>query len=151
MAQIVFVPYGNAGGAGSTSPFVWNANGLLSGHFAQSGSFNGMAVGNAALAGDGPFDGQRTVAIAATILNMRAIQRAPNANPANTQVEVYRLRGGVVTSLGVISGAMATNFATASQAPGAAALQAGDVLFVAFAAQSVDPTGADLTVYLELA
>lgn len=151
MAQIVFIPFGSAGGAGSSSPFAWHANGLLSGHFAQAGSFNGMAVGNAALAGDGPFDGQRSVALAATILNMRAIQRVPNTNPANTQVEVYRLRGGVVTSLGVISGAMATNFATAVQAPGVADLQAGDILFVSFAAQSVDPTGADLTVYLELA
>lgn len=151
MAQIVFIPYSSAGGAGSSSPFAWNANGLLSGHFAQAGSFNGMAVGNAALAGDGPFDGQRTAALAATILNMRAIQRAPNTNPVNTQVEVYRLRGGVVTSLGVISGAMATNFATAVQAPASAAIQAGDVLFVSFAVQSTDPTGADLTVYLELA
>lgn len=151
MAQIVFIPFGSAGGAGSASPFVWNANGLLSGHFVQSGSFNGMAIGNAALAGDGPFDGQRTAARAATILNMHAIQRVPNTNPANTQVEVYRIRAGVVTSLGVISGAMATNFAAASQAPASAAIQAGDVLFVAIAAQSVDPTGADLTVYLELA
>lgn len=151
MAQIVFIPFGSTGGAGSSSPLVWNANGLLSGHFAQAGSFNGMAVGNPALAGDGPFDGQRNIARPTTILNMRAIQRVPNTNPANTQVEVYRLRTGVVTSLGVISGPMATNFATAAQAPGDPALAIGDVMFVSFAAQSVDPTGADLTVYLELA
>lgn len=131
-------------------PIVWNAMGLLAGHFAQAGSFDTLLSSNAALAGDGPFDGQRVILEAATITNMQAIQRVPNTNPVNTQVEVYRIRAGTVTSLGVISGAMLTNFGTASQLPGIAGLQVGDILFVSFAAQSTDPTGADLTVYLEL-
>lgn len=139
------------GGAGVVSPALWNANGLLSGHFAQAASFDGLPVAAVSLAGDGPFDGQRVVARPGTILNMHAIQRVPNTDPANTQVEVYRIRAGTVTSLGVISGAMAANFASATQAPVAPTLQVGDILFVSFAVQSVDPTGADLTVYLELA
>lgn len=141
---------GGGGGAGVVSPALWNANGLLSGHFAQAASFNGMAIGNAALAGDGPFDGQRVVARPGTIRLLHVIQRVPRTNAVDTEVEFYRLRAGVVTSLGVVVLAATSNFAAASLAPSDSALVLGDILFVSFAVQSTDPTSADLTAYLEL-
>lgn len=143
---------GGGGGVSVASPLLWNANGMLSGFNVQGANFNGLLSSNALLAGDGPFDGMRVVAAAATVLNLHVIQRVPNTLvPAtNTQVQFYRIRGGTVTSLGVVSLAAAANFAAGSTAPASATLLVGDILFVTFAAQSTDPTGADLTAYLEL-
>lgn len=149
MAQIIFVPYSSGGGPSAASEsFEWNANGDLVSYDAQPGSFNGLPSSDAALVGPGPFDSQREVLGPNTVAALRLSQRAP-AIGTTTGVEFYRIRAGVVTSLGVVSFVNSAQFETASAVPAVTDLVAGDLLFVSFSSvPGLD--AADLSCWLEL-
>lgn len=150
MAQIIFIPLGGGGGGGGPGEvFQWNANGDLPAFDPQAGSFNGFLSSNALLAGPGPFDGQRQVQAPQTIAALRVTQRVPSTVPSTTTVEFYRIRAGVVTTLGTVSLNNTVQFQANTAAPASAGLLAADVLFVSFAAiPGLD--AADFSCWLEL-
>ncbi len=146
---------GGGGGPRLDPGFEWNLNDVLGATFPQPASFDGLPTSDPSLSGSGPFDGARLVRAAGTLLNIGFILRVPADVPGGTtSVEFYRVRAGVVTSLGVASlfTVAPTAFSSVSVAiPGAlAAVLPGDLLFVSLAA--VAPVGAaDLSAYIEVA
>lgn len=149
MAQIIFIPFSSGGGPSTASEsFEWNANGDLVSYDPQPGSFDGLPSTDPSLSGPGPFDSQREVLGANTIAALRVSQRSPEIG-TTTAIEFYRIRAGVVTSLGVVSFVNNAQFETASAAPAVAGLVAGDLLFVSFSSvPGLD--AADLSCWLEL-
>lgn len=129
--------------------FEWNLDGILTGAPTQPGSFDGMPAANAALVGPGPFDGGRLVSRPGTIVVLGFILRA-SAAPV-TSVELYRMRAGLVASLGTLGlGATGNAFSGTFTAPAplVAAVLPGDVLFVALAAAGIGAE--DLSVYIQV-
>lgn len=139
-------------GANVTPQFVWNLNGDLT-LFAPEppGGFDGMILSNPALSGPGPFDGTRFVEETSVLTRCQIMLRVPATVLGTTFVELYRIRGGVVTSLAVVG--------LASAAPDAFAeaelsiftspnLQLGDMLFVALDGLGAPAGTQDLTISL---
>jgi hypothetical protein len=138
---------------GSIAPeYEWNLNGVLAFITPQPGTFGGMLASNPALSGPGPFDGTRLVRRPGTLALGGFTLRVPAAFPGGpTFVEFYRMRAGVVASLGVMGlGTVApTTFSGVSSAPAPTDLATGDLLFVALA--GVAPVGAaDLSAFLQV-
>ena len=133
--------------------FEWNLNGALVLFTPQPGTFDGMAASDPALSGPGPFDGTRRVRRAGTLALSGFTLRVPAALPGGpTFVEFYRMRAGIVASLGLVGlGTVApTTFSGVSSVPTVTDLQAGDLLFVALGA--VAPVGTqDLSAFLAVA
>lgn len=122
-----------APGSGATT-FLWVATGQLSAFGVQAGSLAGP-VTDLDVAADGPFDAQREVASNATIQELVIHQRSPaTAGSTTTTVQFYRLRAGVIVSLGTVSMVTAGNMTRAAAAPAVSDLLAGDIVFVSFVA-----------------
>lgn len=140
---------GSSGGAAG-SVFQWNAAGLTAGYFANAVDFDGMASSNAALAGDGPFDGQRVVDIGVSIANLVVSQRVPSGTPGSTRVAFYRIRAGTVLRLGDVTLPNTAQFELVTAGPTDAALLADDILFVSLEVIAAGVGEADISCYLEL-
>lgn len=129
--------------------FEWNLDGLLSGAPIQPpGGFDGMATSNPALLGPGPFDGARVVTRPGTIVLSGFVLRV-SAVPV-TFVEFYRIRAGIVASLGPVVGLGATGnaFSGVSTVPSVTDLLPGDLVFIALAEAAVGAE--DLSAYLQV-
>jgi len=149
------VPIFGAGGARSAIArrsaitYTWLANGLITLYPIQPSSFNGLAYNNPLIAGNGPFDGGRVVQYPATILVINATQRVAATAPASatSTIEIYRMRGATVDSLGTMTLAPAPgeNFRISQYNPAITDLANEDVLFVSFAAVA-GASAADISV-----
>ncbi len=124
-------PTGSTGPTGATGPtgttgtndFVWNLNGPLAGFPVDTTAVASLpASGGSAI-----FDSIRYVNQASTISDVRLTQRIPGT-AGTTSAEFLLLRGGVFSSIGIISLAGTTAFLTGTVAPSVASLLVGDFL-----------------------
>ena len=104
---------------------IWNLNGNFAGYPTDT-----TAVGVLpATGGNATFDSMRYVDTAATVSELRLTQRVAGSG-GTTSAEFLLLRGGVFSSVGIISLAALVAFDTGTVAPSVTSLLVGDFLIV---------------------